>query len=89
MQTPWGSAPPGGTGAQVPSEVETAQLRQPPVQAVVQQTPSAQNPLLHSLAAEQGWPGALGPQLPLTQASPPWQSASLVQWLMQAAPAQR
>jgi len=66
-QTPCGSPAPLGTGAQVPSEVESAQLRQLPPQAVVQQTPSAQNPLPHSLLVEQGCPGALGPQLPPTQ----------------------
>jgi hypothetical protein len=40
----------------MPSEVDSAQLRQLPEQAVAQQTPSAQKPLRHSLAAEQGCP---------------------------------
>ncbi len=84
MQTPCGSPAPIGTGAQVPSDVDSAQLRQLPVQAVVQQTPSAQKPLAHSLPAEQGWPGDLGPQLPFTQLCPCTQSASLAQWLTQA-----
>ena len=83
-QTPWGSAAPDGTGAQVPSEVDSAQLRQVPVQAALQQTPSAQNPLTHSLAAAQGCPMGFWPQLPLTQACPAVQSASVAQWLMQA-----
>jgi hypothetical protein len=59
------------------------------VQAVVQQTPSAQIPLPHSLAAEHGCPGAFGPQLPFTQVWPLMQSASLAQWLTQAVPLQR
>jgi hypothetical protein len=78
MHTPCGSAPPAGLEAQVPSEVDSAQLRQLPVQAVAQQTPSAQNPLPHSLPAAQGWPSALGPQLPFTQVWPLAQSVSLV-----------
>jgi hypothetical protein len=68
----------------VPSEVERAQLRQLPVQAVAQQTPSAQVPLAHSLPAAQGWPSAFGPQLPFTQVCPSTQSPSLVHWLTQA-----
>jgi hypothetical protein len=83
-QTWWGSALPRGADAQVPSEVDRAQLRQLPVQAVAQQTPSAQKPLEHSPPAEQGWPSALGPQLPFTQAWPAAQSPSPVHWLMQA-----
>jgi hypothetical protein len=83
-QTPCGSLFPLGTGAQEPSEVDSAQLRQLPPQAVAQQTPSAQNPLPHSVPAEQGWPSDLGPQLPLTQACPETQSLSLAQWLTQA-----
>ncbi len=73
-----------GTGAQVPSEVDSAQLRQLSPQAVVQQTPSAQKPLPHSVPVEQGWPGDFGPQLPPTQLCPATQSLSLVQWLTQA-----
>ena len=67
VQTPCGSAEPSGTGAQVPSEVESEQLRQVPVQSLSQQTPSAQKPLPHSVPAEQGWPSDFGPQLPFTQ----------------------
>jgi hypothetical protein len=78
MQTPCGSATPSATGEQVPSDVDSAQLRQLPVQAVAQQTPSAQNPLPHSLAAAQAWPSAMGPQLPFTQVWPVAQSLSLV-----------
>lgn len=89
MQTPRGSPAPSGTGAQVPSDVDSAQLRQLPVQAVAQQTPSAQKLLPHSLFAEQGCPSALGPQLPATQLWPATQSASLAQWLTQALLVQR
>ncbi len=88
-QTPCGSPAPIGTGAHVPSDVDRAQLRQLPVQAVAQQTPSAQNPLPHSVPAEHGWPSALGPQLPFTQVWPATQSASLAQWLTHAVPLQR
>jgi hypothetical protein len=84
VHIPCGSLFPFGTGAQVPREVDSAQLRQLPPQAVAQQTPSAQNPLPHSVPPEQGWPSALGPQLPLTQLWPGTQSLSLAQWLTQA-----
>jgi hypothetical protein len=86
-QTPCGSTAPRDTGEQVPSELDRAQLRQLPVQAVAQQTPSAQKPLAHSPPAAQGWPSAFGPQLPFTQVCPSTQSASLAHWLTQAPPA--
>jgi hypothetical protein len=70
VHDPCGSGPPAGLGAQVPREVDSAQLWQAPVQAELQQTPSAQNPLLHSLPAEQGWPFDFGPQLPFLQVRP-------------------
>jgi hypothetical protein len=41
-QTLWGSPFPAGLGAQVPSEVDSAQLWQAPVQSELQQTPSTQ-----------------------------------------------
>jgi hypothetical protein len=82
--TPCGSLAPSGTEAQVPSDVDSAQLRQLPVQAVAQQTPSAQKPLMHSPAAEHGCPSGFWPQLPFTQLWPTVQSASLTQWLTQA-----
>jgi hypothetical protein len=86
VQTRWGSTAPAGLEAQVPSEVDSAQLRHEPVQAELQQTPSTQKLEAHSPAAEQGCPFDLGPQLPLTQLWPLTQSASLTQWLMQAPP---
>jgi hypothetical protein len=52
-----GSAPPAGTGVQVPRWLATLQLWQTPVaadeQAVLQQTPSTQMPLSHWVASEQ------------------------------------
>jgi hypothetical protein len=79
VQTPWGSAPSAGLEAQVPSEVDSAQLRQEPVQAELQQTPSTQKLDAHSLPAEQGCPFDLGPQLPLTQLWPLTQSSFVTQ----------
>jgi hypothetical protein len=67
-QTPCGSPTPRATGEQVPREAESEQLRHLSVQAVAQQTPSAQKVLAHSLPATQGWPSAFGPQLPFTHA---------------------
>jgi hypothetical protein len=75
-----------GLGAQVPSEVDSAQLWQAPVQAELQQTPSTHCLEAHSLPAEHGCPSDFGPQLPLTQLWPETQSASLAQWLMHAPP---
>jgi hypothetical protein len=75
-----------GLDLQVPSEVDSAQLRQEPVQAESQQTPSTQKLEAHSVPPEQGCPFDLGPQLPLTQVWPLTQSASLAQWLMHAPP---
>jgi hypothetical protein len=84
VQVLCGSAPPAGLEAQVPSEVDSAQLWQAPVQAELQQTPSTQKLEAHSPPAEQGCPSDFGPQLPFTQVWPVTQSASLAQWLMQA-----
>jgi hypothetical protein len=68
----------------LPSDEGSAQLWQAPVQAVSQQTPSTQKLLAQSEAAAQVWPFCLGPQLPLTQAMPAWQSASEAQPVPQA-----
>jgi hypothetical protein len=87
VQLLWGSAPPAGLGAQVPREVDSAQLWQAPVQVELQQTPSTQKLEAHSMPAEQGCPFDFGPQLPFTQLWPVTQSASLAQWLIQAPPA--
>jgi hypothetical protein len=66
-QTLRGSAAPAGSGVHLPIEEGSAQLRQAPMQASAQQTPSTQKLLLHSLAAAHGCPSDLGPQLPFWQ----------------------
>jgi len=65
-QRPWGSAPPDVVGPQVPIRPACAQLTQGPVQAMLQQTPSAQKPEAHCDPALQRAPVGLGPQLPFT-----------------------
>jgi len=65
-QMPWGSAAPNVVGAQVPIRPGCAQLTQGPVQAMLQQTPSAQKPEAHWDPAAQKAPVGLGPQLPFT-----------------------
>jgi hypothetical protein len=69
-QTWWGSAAPRVAGAQVPSRPDCAQLTQAPVQAMLQQTPSAQKPEAHCEPALQIAPSGLGPQLPFTHFDP-------------------
>jgi hypothetical protein len=69
---------------QRPSDADSEQLRQAPVQAWSQQTPSTQWFFRHSLDAVHGWPSILGPQVPLTQAIPVSQSALVVQVSVQA-----
>ena len=54
MQTWCGSAVPAEVEAQVPSVVDSAQLWHEPVQAELQQTPSAQKLEAHSVPTEQG-----------------------------------
>jgi hypothetical protein len=83
-----GSLLPPGVMVQVPGAEARAQLRQAPVQALLQQTPSTQKPERHSPAPPQVWPGSLGPQLPFTQARPVSQSALVVQRELHAPPTQ-
>jgi hypothetical protein len=59
-QLPSGSDCPAAIGLQVPAVPDSAQLSQVP-QARLQQTPSAQTLLMHSLAWVQGAPGAFFP----------------------------
>jgi hypothetical protein len=54
VQTPCGSAVPAEVDAQVPREVDSAQLRHEPVHAELQQTPSTQKLEAHSVPTEQG-----------------------------------
>jgi hypothetical protein len=75
VQTPWGSPPPASTGQQVPTRPIWLQLRHGPRQPTLQQTPSVQNPDAQSMSFAHSAPGGLGPQLPLTQATPLAQSA--------------
>jgi len=70
----------------VPPVPVSAQDRQFPVQAVLQQTPWAQNPLLHSLPAPHAAPRGLRPQLDDVQTLPVVQSALVVQLAMQLPP---
>jgi hypothetical protein len=62
-------------GQQVPPRPCWLQLIQAPLHATLQQTPSVQNPDLHSASFTQTAPFGLGPQLPLTHATPVTQSA--------------
>lgn len=80
---------PAASGVHLPFVDASEQLRQAPVQAWSQQTPSTQNPDLQSAAAVHVPPFCLGPQLLLTHAMPATQSASLAQTLLQAPAAQR
>jgi len=59
-----------------------------PAQAVLQQTPWAQNPLLHSLPAPQDAPSGLRPQLCAVQTLPEVQSAFVEQLAAQPVPLQ-
>ena len=69
-QTWWGSAAPCVVGPQVPRRPDCAQLTQGPVQAMLQQTPSAQKPEAHCDPAVQMAPSGFGPQLPFTHLDP-------------------
>src|SRR5204863_6046489 len=66
-------------GQQVPARPCWSQLTQAPVQATLQQTPSAQKLDAHSLAAAHTAPFGLRPQLPFTHSTPSAQSAPVRQ----------
>jgi hypothetical protein len=75
-QTPWGSGAPAAEGVHWPILPGSLQLTQGPLQATLQQTPSAQKPLSHSVPAWQTAPGAFLPHCPSRQGSPAhWLSA--------------
>ena len=80
---------PAPTATQLPALPEIAQDRQVPVQAVWQQVPCAQMPLLHSLPSPQIAPLGLRPQDPSLQTPGCAQSASAVHDDLQAAAPQR
>ena len=61
---------PAGTGVHWPQRPGSRQLTQGPLQALLQQTPSVQNPDSHSGAASQVAPAAFLPQLPSWHTSP-------------------
>src|SRR4051794_31854943 len=63
---PRASAAPTSTGQQVPTRWSRLQATQPPWQATLQQTPSAQKPLAHSAPPVHVAPFIFGPQLPPT-----------------------
>jgi hypothetical protein len=78
-QSSCGSSTPRGDGPQVPIRPLWLQLTQGPLQAVLQQTPSAQKLEAHWAAAVQAAPGGLSPQLPATHLTFAAQSASVAQ----------
>src|SRR5258708_26927864 len=58
-----GSAAPGAAFLQIPGVAASVHERHGPSQASLQQTPSTQKPLSHSVAALQVWPVPFRPQL--------------------------
>jgi hypothetical protein len=89
-QSFFGSAPPTGTGEQVPTLPETLQLiHSPPVvaslHAVLQQTPSVQKPLAHWGPLAHDCPAGFFPQELPTQVLGGTQSLSVAQILSHAA----
>ena len=76
-----GLAAPAATFLQIPGDEESAQERQGPSQASLQQSPSVQKPLLQSVAAPQVCPIPFSPQLMVAtvQVCPSAQSASAAQ----------
>jgi hypothetical protein len=89
LQTARTSGLPAAIAMQWPGDEGSAQLRQAPVQALSQQTPSTHWLEAHSLAAVQVWPFCLGPQVLFTQAMPVSQSRSVWQVVVQAPLPQR
>jgi hypothetical protein len=79
----WESSPPSGTAEHLPRLPATAQDMQVPAQAVLQQTPCAHVPVLHSPSAPHVLPMGFLPQLPLTQTFPVEQFELTVQLIRQ------
>ena len=79
---------PAGTVEQVPPVPVSAHDMQVPAQAVRQQTPWAQNPLLHSGPAPQDAPRGFRPQLEAVQTLPVVHSVDVVQDARQLLPLQ-
>src|SRR4051812_22755905 len=76
LQAPWGSLAFTATGLQAPSLPARLQATHAPLQARLQQTPSAQKPDSQSPWVAQVEPSGFLPEphLPCTQATPPAQS---------------
>ena len=87
VHIPRGSAAPGGTGWHEPALPATLQDWQEPQAVCVQQTPSTQEPLAHSVPDAQPVPTGLGPQLPATQMFGLMQSPLPAQVVLHAPPA--
>jgi hypothetical protein len=88
-QLPVGSAPPAGTGAQVPSEPSTLHAWQLPLQAVAQHRPWAQMPgAAQSASRVHRAPTGRLPHEPSTQALGGAHCESLPHWPTQRAPLQ-
>jgi hypothetical protein len=79
LHCPLGSVSPAAIGLQVPRLPTSAHDMQLVLQALVQQTPSAQNPLWQSAGPTQGAPGGRRPHELLIQTFGDAQSASLAQ----------
>jgi hypothetical protein len=80
-----GSVPPAGTGVQLPALPASAHDMQVDPQAVAQQTPCAQIPVLHSVPPAQAAPVDFSPHDPPVQMAGATQSAFEVHVALQAA----
>jgi hypothetical protein len=86
VQRAVGSTEPLGTSTQVPTDPATAHELQSAVQAVLQQTPCAQNPKLQEALVVQVDPMESRPQLPVPAAAPaPVQVAGATQSVLEVA----
>jgi len=91
VAAPWathwlaGSVPPAGTAVQLPALPVSAHDMQVDPQAVVQQTPCAQIPVLHSVPPAQAAPVDFSPQDPPVQTAGGAQSAFEAHVALQAA----
>jgi hypothetical protein len=88
LHCPDGSSAPAGTFLQLPRASSSAHDWHAPEQAVLQQTPWAQTPLLHSLLSTHEAPTDLRPQLWRTQTDGGAHELSPEQAAAQRAPSQ-
>jgi hypothetical protein len=89
LHVPLGSTLPAGVGVHLPSVDASVQLRQAPVQAVSQHTPSTQCPLMQSAFATHALPSLILPHDVLMQACPGSQSESTMQEILHSPPEHR